>query len=88
MERLGRVGSEVAADILRRSLAVDELLKDGLLVRGELLGQLGEGVILVFQGKDRKGRAAKLLLINPKAEGDTKAGRNITLSYHLALSLF
>ena len=45
--------------------------------------QLGEGVILVFQGKDRKGRAARLLLSNPKSEGDKKAGENIalTLSY-------
>ena len=45
--------------------------------------QLGEGLILVFQGKDRKGRAARLLLSNPKSEGDKKAGENIalTLSY-------
>ena len=41
--------------------------------------QLGEGVILVFQGKDRKGRAARLLLINPKNKGG-EAGENITLT--------
>ena len=48
-----------------------------------LNAQLGEGLILVFQGKDRKGRAARLLLSNPKSEGDKKAGENIalTLSY-------
>ena len=48
-----------------------------------LNAQLGAGVILVFQGKDRKGRAARLLLSNPKSEGDKKAGENIalTLSY-------
>ena len=44
---------------------------------------LGEGVILVFQGKDRKGRAKRLLLTNPKADKDKKAGEDIslTLSY-------
>ena len=48
-----------------------------------LNAQLGAGIILVFQGKDRKGRAARLLLSNPKSEGDKKAGENIalTLSY-------
>ena len=48
-----------------------------------LNAQLGEGLILVFQGKDRKGRAARLLLSNPKSEGDKKVGENIalTLSY-------
>ena len=48
-----------------------------------LNAQLGEGIILVFQGKDRKGRAARLLLSNPKAEKDKKTGKNIalTLSY-------
>ena len=48
-----------------------------------LNAQLGAGVILVFQGKDRKGRAARLLLSNPKSEGDKKAGESIalTLSY-------
>ena len=45
-----------------------------------LNAQLGEGVILVFQGKDRKGRAARLLLSNPKSEGDTQAGENIALA--------
>jgi hypothetical protein len=53
--------------------------KEGLALNA----QLGEGVILVFQGKDRKGRAARLLLSNPKSEDDKKAGENIalTLSY-------
>ena len=43
---------------------------------------MSEGAIiaLVFQGKDRKGRAARLLLTNPKVEGDGKAGKNITLT--------
>ena len=44
--------------------------------------RLGEGIILVFQGKDKKGRAARLLLSNPKNQ-DGKVGENIalTLSY-------
>ena len=67
------------ANQLRNHFAQKKYQKEGFALNA----QLGEGVILVFQGKDRKGRAAKLLLINPKAEGDTKAGENIalTLSY-------
>jgi hypothetical protein len=44
--------------------------------------QLAEGLILVFQGKDQKGRAARLLLNTPKNK-DGKVGDNIglTLSY-------
>ena len=44
--------------------------------------QLGEGTILVFQGIDQKGRAARLLLNNPKNK-DGKDGDSIslTLSY-------
>ena len=44
-----------------------------------LNAQLGEGVILVFQGKDKKGRAARLLLSNPKNK-DGEASENITLT--------
>ena len=44
--------------------------------------QLGEGTILVFQGIDQNGRAARLLLNNPKNK-DGKDGDSIslTLSY-------
>jgi len=44
--------------------------------------QLAEELILVFQGKDQKARAARLLLSNPKNR-DGEAGKNIslTLSY-------
>jgi len=35
--------------------------------------------ILVFQGKDKKGRAARLLLSNPKNK-DGETGENITLT--------
>ena len=47
-----------------------------------LNAQLGEGTILVFQGKDQKGRAARLLLNNPKNK-DGKVGDSVslTLSY-------
>lgn len=67
------------ANQLRNHFAQKKYQKDGFALNA----QLGEGVILVFQGKDRKGRAARLLLSNPKAEGDKKAGENIalTLSY-------
>ena len=41
--------------------------------------QLAEGLILVFQGKDQKGRAARLLLSNPKNK-DGEADENITLT--------
>ena len=41
--------------------------------------QLAEGLILVFQGKDQKGRATRLLLSNPKNK-DSKVGENITLT--------
>ncbi len=41
--------------------------------------QLAEGLILVFQGKDPKGRAIRLLLSNPKNK-DSKVGENITLT--------
>ena len=67
------------ANQLRNHFVQKKYQKEGFALNA----QLGEGVILVFQGKDRKGRAARLLLSNPKAEGDKKAGENIalTLSY-------
>jgi len=67
------------ANQLRNHFAQKKYQKEGFALNAPL----GEGVILVFQGKDRKGRAAKILLVNPKAEGDTKVGENIalTLSY-------
>lgn len=67
------------ANQLRNHFAQKKYQKEGFALNA----QFGEGVILVFQGKDRKGRAARLLLSNPKAEGDKKAGENIalTLSY-------
>ena len=67
------------ANQLRNHFVQKKYQKEGLALNA----QLGEGVILVFQGKDRKGRAARLLLSNPKSEDDKKAGENIalTLSY-------
>ena len=67
------------ANQLRNHFAQKKYQKEGFALNAPL----GEGVILVFQGKDRKGRAAKILLVNPKAEGDSKVGSNIalTLSY-------
>jgi hypothetical protein len=67
------------ANQLRNHFAQKKYQKEGFALNA----QLGEGVILVFQGKDRKGRAARLLLNNPKAEKDKKAGKGIvlTLSY-------
>ena len=67
------------ANQLRNHFMQKKYQKEGFALNA----QLGEGVILVFQGKDRKGRAARLLLSNPKSEGDKKAGENIalTLSY-------
>ena len=67
------------ANQLRNHFAQKKYQKEGFALNAPL----GEGVILVFQGKDRKGRAAKILLVNPKAEGDAKVGENIalTLSY-------
>ncbi|MBT5551846.1 MAG: hypothetical protein HOJ79_15360 [Nitrospina sp.] len=67
------------ANQLRNHFVQKKYQKEGFALNA----QLGEGVILVFQGKDRKGRAARLLLSNPKSEGDKKPGENIalTLSY-------
>ena len=66
------------ANQLRNSLAKKKYQKQGFALNS----QLREGVILVFQGKDKKGRAARLLLNNPKNK-DGKVGDNIalTLSY-------
>ena len=41
--------------------------------------ELAEELILVFQGKDQKARAARLLLSNPKNR-DGEAGKNISLT--------
>jgi hypothetical protein len=67
------------ANQLRNHFAQKKYQKEGFALNV----QLGEGIILVFQGKDKKGRAARLLLSNPKAEKDKKTGKNIalTLSY-------
>mgnify|MGYP006919303649 CR=1 FL=1 len=68
------------ANQLRNHLAQKSYQKEGLALNA----QLSEGVILVFQGLDKKGRAVKLLLVNPKTDADPKkAGENIslTLSY-------
>ena len=67
------------ANQLRNHFAQKKYQKEGFALNA----QLGEGIILVFQGKDKKGRAARLLLSNPKAEKDKKSGKNIalTLSY-------
>ena len=67
------------ANQLRNHFMQKKYQKEGFALNAKL----GEGLILVFQGKDRKGRAARLLLSNPKSEGDKKAGENIalTLSY-------
>ena len=64
------------ANQLRNHFAQKKYQKEGFALNA----QLGEGVILVFQGKDRKGRAARLLLTNPKAEENEKTGKNITLT--------
>ena len=64
------------ANQLRNHFAQKKYQKEGFALNAPL----GEGIILVFQGKDRKGRAAKILLVNPKVEGDKKVGENITLT--------
>lgn len=66
------------ANQLRNHLAQKSYQKEGLALNA----QLSEGVILVFQGMDIKGRAVKLVLVNPKSDPQ-KAGENIslTLSY-------
>ena len=60
---------------MRNYFAQKKYQKNGFALNA----QLGEGVILVFQGKDKKGRAARLLLSNPKNK-DGEAGENITLT--------
>ena len=64
------------ANQLRNHFAQKKYQKEGFALNA----QVGEGIILVFQGKDRKGRAARLLLSNPKVGEDEKAGKNITLT--------
>jgi hypothetical protein len=63
------------ANQLRNYFAQKRYQKNGFALNA----QLGEGIILVFQGKDKKGRAARLLLSNPKNK-DSKVGENITLT--------
>lgn len=66
------------ANQLRNHLAQKSYQKEGLALNA----QLSEGIILVFQGLDKKGRAVKLVLVNPKGD-PKKTGENIslTLSY-------
>ena len=66
------------ANQLRNYFAQKKYQKNGFALNA----QLGEGTILVFQGKDQKGRAARLLLNNP-INKDGKVGDSIslTLSY-------
>ena len=66
------------ANQLRNYFAQKRYQKNGFVLNA----QLGEGTILVFQGIDQKGRAAVLLLNNPKNK-DGKDGDSIslTLSY-------
>ena len=66
------------ANQLRNYFAQKRYQKNGFALNA----QLGEGTILVFQGIDQKGRAAVLLLNNPKNK-DGKDGDSIslTLSY-------
>ena len=66
------------ANQLRNHLAQKSYQKEGLALNA----QLSEDIILVFQGLDKKGRAVKLVLVNPKGD-PKKVGENIslTLSY-------
>jgi S1-C subfamily serine protease len=67
------------ANQLRNHFAQKEYQKEGFALNAEL----EESVILVFQGKDQKGRAARLLLSNPKTKWYEAENQNIalTLSY-------
>lgn len=62
------------ANQLRNHLSQKNLLKEGKALNV----RLQDGSILVFQGKDRKGRTATLHLINPQAEKQPP-NENITL---------
>ncbi len=66
------------ANQLRNHLGQKTYQKKGFAVNA----QVAEGVILVFQGQDKKGRAVKLVLSNPESDAK-KLGENIslTLSY-------
>jgi hypothetical protein len=66
------------ANQLRNYFSLKKYQKKGFALNVKL----GEGKILVFQGKDQKGRVARLLLTNP-INKDGKVGDNIslTLSY-------
>ena len=67
------------ANQLRNYFAQKKYQKAGFALNAPL----SDGDILVFQGKDRKDRAARLLLSNPGSGDDKKVGENIalTLSY-------
>ena len=66
------------ANQLRNYFAQKRYQKNGFALNA----QLGEGTILVFQGKDKKGRAARLLLNNPKNKnGKVGDSISLTLSY-------
>jgi hypothetical protein len=67
------------ANQLRNHFVQKKFQKEGFAVNA----QLSEDVILIFQGKDRKGRAARLVLSNPKSKNEKTSGENIalTLSY-------
>lgn len=66
------------ANQLRNHFSQKSYRKEGLALNAKL----SEDIILVFQGMDKKGRAVKLVLVNPKTDSD-KVGENIslTLSY-------
>ena len=67
------------ANQLRDQFAQMEYQKEGFALNADL----GDGVILVFQGKDQKGRAARVLLSNPQTKWYEEKGGDIalTLSY-------
>ena len=66
------------ANQLRNYFAQKRYQKNGFALNA----QLGEGTILVFQGKDQRGRAARLLLNNPKnMNGKVGDSISLTLSY-------
>jgi hypothetical protein len=66
------------ANQLRNHLSQKSYMKDGLAINA----QLSEGIILVFQGLDKKGRAVKLVLVNPKGDPEkTDNNISLTLSY-------
>ena len=71
------------ANQLRNYFAQKRYQKNGFALNA----QLGEGTILVFQGIDQKGRAARLLLNNPKNEtfGQLRSDLGKTMNKNLAV---